>query len=448
MTVSEIDDEYEQHRWQPSDEDREWMAEMAREYDTKPATGLHVVNNDDDGAATSAAIEHLLPLVDWDELFAQEDEGERWICEPLLAEGRSTALFSAPKAGKSLLVLEIAVNVSRGFAVLGMKPPRPYRVLYVDLENDMRGDVRQRLEAMGYDHDMIKEGALANLCYLSYPSLSKLDSAQGGAELLAAVEHYRCDVVIIDTVSRIVAGEENSNDTWLNLYRHTGLAMKQRGVAMLRLDHSGKDAEKGMRGGSAKSGDVDMAWRLTPMSESVLHLDCVAHRMPVESAHLELVRETEPDLYHRVAAGHERVGISAMEKEILADIEALQLAPERSANDVYTALRAAGKGRKKRAVLRVVRMWKEQARTAESGSGTTPVPDPREPPLREPPGTTTKPQVTGISGGSGTTGNQVVPTPIGWEPRNREPGTGCRSGAPADVHRAGACDCWTPGEAS
>jgi hypothetical protein len=59
--------------------------------------------------------------------------------------------------------------------------------------------------------------------------------------------------VVIDTVSRAIDGEENSNDTWLN----------QLGIAMIRLDHSGKDETKGMRGGSAKSGDVDAVWLST-----------------------------------------------------------------------------------------------------------------------------------------------------------------------------------------
>jgi len=172
------------------------------------------------------------------------------------------SLYSAPKVGRSLLMLEFAVGISRGEAVLGYAPSRRWRVLYVDFENDPRGDVRSRLQAMGYG-----PGDLDHIDYLSFPTMAGLDSERGGCELLEAVSAYASEVVVIDTVSRVVDVEENSNDTWLGLYRHTGLKLKQAGVAAIRLDHSGKDEAKGTRGGSAKSGDVDAIWRLSRVTD-------------------------------------------------------------------------------------------------------------------------------------------------------------------------------------
>src|SRR6185369_5973575 len=142
------------------------------------------------------------------------------------------------------------------------RPDRARRVLYVDFENDPKGDLRPRLEDMGFGPD-----DLDNLAYLSFPPLGPLDTAVGAAELVAIVEAQGAEVVVIDTVSRAIRGEENENDTWLNFYRHTGKALKARGVAMLRLDHTGKDETKGQRGGSAKSGDVDMVWRMSKVTE-------------------------------------------------------------------------------------------------------------------------------------------------------------------------------------
>src|SRR4029453_14207866 len=109
---------------------------------------------------------------------------------------------------------------------------------------------------------------LDHLDYLSFPTMAALNSAQGGAELIAAVNAYGSEVVVIDTVSRAIDGEENSNDTWLAFYLHTGLQLKQLGVSMIRLDHSGKDESKGMRGGSAKAGDVDAFWLLPRLTDT------------------------------------------------------------------------------------------------------------------------------------------------------------------------------------
>ena len=108
------------------------------------------------------------------------------------------------------------------------------------------------------------------------------------------VAHYEAEVVVINTVSRAVMGEENENDTWLNFYRHTGLALKRAEVACIRLDHSGKDADKGMRGGSAKSGDVDAVWRLTLLNETTIQLACTDHRMPVPVKVMTLTRQDYP----------------------------------------------------------------------------------------------------------------------------------------------------------
>src|SRR4051812_11972811 len=62
--------------------------------------------------AASVAEAEVQPI-DWQELFAQEDADEEWIIAPLLAARRQVALYSAPKVGKSLLLLEIAAAVAR-----------------------------------------------------------------------------------------------------------------------------------------------------------------------------------------------------------------------------------------------------------------------------------------------------------------------------------------------
>jgi hypothetical protein len=235
-----------------------------------------------------AAVKERFPRLDWHALWADEAEQE-WIHKPLLPARRLVAIYSAPKIGKSLLMLEMAVTLSRGEKFLGHTPDRRYRVLYVDYENDPLGDVRTRLQAMDYGPD-----DLDHLDYLSFPTFAALNSPRGAAELLAAVKAYGSEVVVIDTVSRAIDGEENSNDTWLNFYLHTGLQLKQLGVAMSRLDHSGKDESKGMRGGSAKAGDVDAFWLLTRITDTSLRLECNANRMELDTKLLKITRCSEP----------------------------------------------------------------------------------------------------------------------------------------------------------
>lgn len=260
-------------------------------------------------------VRDAFPALDWHELWADDTE-EEWILEPILPARRLVAIYSAPKVGKSLLILEIAVGISKGAMTLGVQVPRPFRVLYVDFENDPKGDIRARLQAMGYGPD-----DLQNLYYLSFPTLAALDSPAGAEELLAAIAAYDCEVVVIDTVSRAVKGDENENDTWLAFYRNTGLALKQAKVALIRLDHSGKDETKGQRGGSAKSGDVDAIWRMSKISDTVFSLECEAARLQISEKQITLHRETAPHLRHRVDAAGAAAAWNAKVTDLIAYLD-------------------------------------------------------------------------------------------------------------------------------
>jgi len=215
---------------------------VLRAPDPAPATNTDHPDEAQDEAHEEPAgdveawVHTALPLLDWYELWDAEDD-EEWIVWPIIPARRLVALYSPPKVGKSLFMLELAAAIAAGRPVLGAPADRPRRVLYLDFENDPRGDIRPRLEAMGYEPE-----DLEGLAYLSFPSLAALDTERGGLELLAAATVYKAELVVIDTVSRAVAGEENENDTWLRFYRSTGVRLKAAGVACVRLDHSGKDA--------------------------------------------------------------------------------------------------------------------------------------------------------------------------------------------------------------
>ena len=276
-------------------------------------------------------LDHL-PAVDWHALWADEAE-EDWIVEPLLPARRLIALYSAPKVGKSLLMLEIAAAIATGREILGTIPA-PRRILYVDFENDPRADIRERLRNMGYGpHD------LDNLTLLSFPTLASLDSEKGSQELMSAIEVYGAEVVVIDTVSRSIAGDENENDTWLDFYRHTGLKLKQAGVALIRLDHSGKDETKGQRGGSAKSGDVDAVWRMSRASDDLYDLTCEANRLPIHERQLTIRRLEEP-LRHEVVGN----GWRAKKDDLMAQLSEAGLPkdPEMPIRQVRDLARKAG----------------------------------------------------------------------------------------------------------
>lgn len=204
----------------------------------------------------AAPVDPFTPL-DWSDVLDGPPPAEDWILWPLVERGQSVSLYSAPKQGKSLLVLDMLARACAGESTLGRPAAPPLRVLYIDGENTRR-DLRRRLHDLGAAPE-----ALASLIYLSFPPLAPLDTAKGAAQLHELVLQHRPDLVVIDTISRFIEGPENDADTWIKVYRHTLLPLKGQQVGVLRLDHTGKDAERGERGSSAKTGDVDASWSLT-----------------------------------------------------------------------------------------------------------------------------------------------------------------------------------------
>lgn len=238
----------------------------------------------------------LIPIF-WPAFWKHEHEGEDWLVEPLIPRGRQVALWALHKTGKSLITLEVAAAVATGAAVFRQAATDPADVIYCDMEM-CEDDLYDRLIDLGYGPDSL----LDRLHYYLLPALPPLDTAEGAAVLLELVARHHATLVVLDTMARVVAGEENDADTYRAFYRHTGRGLKALGVSLLRLDHGGKDAERGQRGSSAKGDDVDVVWQLTTIDNG-LELVRRAARMSWVPERAALRRHLDPLRHTLVDAG-------------------------------------------------------------------------------------------------------------------------------------------------
>lgn len=261
----------------------------------------------------SLDVAELYPALNWSEIWEQASDDPEWLVEPILERGRLYALFSKAGTGKSLLTLEIAAALASGRPVLDNAGGDPINVLYVDLENSP-SDLVERLSAFGYEPQH-----LSHLHYLSFPSFPELDSPIGGQHLLAATQHYQAQFVVIDTVSRVVKGKENDNDTFNDLYRCALKELKALGITVMRLDHAGKDAEKGQRGASAKDSDVDVVWQLEQVTAVAYRLHIGKHRNNHHPERVDLERRFSP-LRHDITR---QTGLDPAVAELVAHLERL-----------------------------------------------------------------------------------------------------------------------------
>jgi len=205
-----------------------------------------------------ARLELACPEFDFAYAYEHINDAPVWVWEPIIQREGSLALYSVAKAGKSLITLEAVAALCSGRTPPGASRPRPPKhVAYFDRENPQRSIVK-RLRAMGYK----PEDFLPYLHYYRWPQIGFLDTPEGGALFVHLVKSIGAELVIIDTVSKFIEGEEDKAATINRLDQYAIQPLTRLGVAVLRLDHAGKEVERGQRGSSAKAAIGDGSYAL------------------------------------------------------------------------------------------------------------------------------------------------------------------------------------------
>lgn len=318
--------------------------------------------------------------VDWHEFWNTDDTTSDWLVEPIIPRGRMTAISAPAKAGKSVLALEIAAAVATGRPCLHQSAGPPQHVCYFDLEMTS-ADLMERLSNLGYSDD----DDLSYLHYAIMPNLPGLDTPAGGKAIIDYITDINPALVVFDTMARVVAGKENDADTYRNFYRWTAIHLKAQHITILRLDHTGKDLEKGQRGSSEKAGDVDLVWQMTVTGDDPTHtvtMKATHRRVTWVPAQVILERTNDP-LVHKAGV---KPGWPAGTKDCADQLDILGVPLTASANACGKALKAVDKGVRRAVVLAAQKYRKQRDKTSwndmtscrvppQNGVGTDPVPD-------------------------------------------------------------------------
>lgn len=223
--------------------------------------------------------------IDWEASW-NRDYSMDWLADGLWPLGKHLHLFAAAKSGKSLLMLWIGASIAVGRDPFTGAAIPARIVAYIDREMTEQ-DVIERLQDMGFEWEQ-----LANLRYYLFPTIDALDTNEGGKQLMELVAESSAEVVMLDTLSRVVKGEENSNDTYRNFHLYTGSRLKAAGISMARLDHEGIVSGRS-RGATAKVDDVDLVYQLAP-TDGGIRLKKTAARVSFTRDEIMLVKSDDP----------------------------------------------------------------------------------------------------------------------------------------------------------
>lgn len=190
-----------------------------------------------------------------EEVYALESSGLQWIIPELLPKGETIILAGSPKAGKSLMAIDAAFAIATGESEFLGQTVQRGKVLLVSSDESLNS-TRTKLLKRGF------QSRDQDIRVLQNWTINHLDV------LVAKLEEFRPDVVIIDSLRRITHGSqisENSAEFADNIYTLKETIGKY-GASGILIHHTNKNSEAQgvgkIRGSSAIAGAVWGTWQL------------------------------------------------------------------------------------------------------------------------------------------------------------------------------------------
>jgi len=203
----------------------------------------------------------IFTLLDLDELEALPPP--TWLINELIADHGLSIVYGDPGAGKSFIVLDMAMRLAFGMDWHGVEAQR-CGVLYIAGEGS-RG-LGKRVKGWRREHAL--EGVDAP--FLLLPVAVQLLDPQEREKLFRTIDAamaragFAVGLVVIDTVSRAIAGQdENGQEAMSLLVGACGDIQNRTGGAVIGVHHSGKDSSRGMRGSTVLLGGCDASLKIT-----------------------------------------------------------------------------------------------------------------------------------------------------------------------------------------
>lgn len=166
----------------------------------------------------------------------------------ILREGHKMLISGPSKAGKSFLLIELAISIAEGLPWLGMDC-RKGRVLYVNLELDAascKHRFRDVAAELGVTHAPNVD--MWNLRGAAVP-LDKL-----APRLISRSRNRGYIAVIIDPIYKVITGDENSADQMAKFCNQFDLICKELGCAAIYCHHHSKGNQGGKKSADRASG--------------------------------------------------------------------------------------------------------------------------------------------------------------------------------------------------
>lgn len=208
----------------------------------------------------------------------------RWLVRGLIAERSLVVVYGPSNSGKSFLVLDLACALAQPPPPAGAPAPLlgtgdaalpidPTPVLYLGLEGSshLRGRLVALQRAGRWDPEVTRLSVVTDAW-----NAFRADAATllcDAIEETGRVWGEPCRLVCVDTLSRTIAGQnESASEVMTRAVEVFDLVRARTGAAVLLVHHAGKDLERGARGHSALRAASDSEEEVTREASGLMTL--------------------------------------------------------------------------------------------------------------------------------------------------------------------------------
>ena len=211
------------------------------------------------------------------------EQGEsQGLLDPVVPDRPSVVVVSGEtSAGKTVLAYNIVYHLAEGTEFAGMKPPRPMRTLYFDLESP-ESVHRYLVDTIGRSDNLAFVRGLP----------SSLDTERGGQEFVSACRDQGADVVVLDPLSIAwpVRHEDDNAEADRQMWRLKQMAVSLNCVilALWNMGEGNPKEKFKARGATARIDRSDLALNYTELTETTRQLKIVKSRYGTRGLSLTL----------------------------------------------------------------------------------------------------------------------------------------------------------------
>ena len=183
-----------------------------------------------------------------DELYSEPDEVTAYVWDRTFPVGGFSIISAKPKVGKSTVLRNLAVAISRGEPFLGRETHKG-KVLYLCLE-EKRNEVRKHFRVMQAEGDMI----------LIHSGSRPQTTIEAIAAMKDSIAEFQPAIVFIDPLSRVIRSADFNDYGITYALEHFIDLARETNVHLSALHHDGKgdrDGGDAILGSTALFGSVD-----------------------------------------------------------------------------------------------------------------------------------------------------------------------------------------------